>query len=127
MLQGTPAPIDPNRQTTREVKVIEIELGRHSVSKKVKPIKPSTTQTSDPESAPQETNLNGAQESVQEPVESKISTYTVQKNDTLEKIAARPEIYGDGKKWYKIYKANKDTLKGPNNIYPGQIIKIPRD
>lgn len=51
--------------------------------------------------------------------------YIVQKNDTLEKIAARPEIYGDGKKWYSIYKANKDKLKGPDKIYPGQELVIP--
>lgn len=51
--------------------------------------------------------------------------YIVQKNDTLEKIAARPEIYGDGKKWYSIYKANKDKLKSPDKIRPGQELTIP--
>ena len=29
----------------------------------------------------------------------------------LQKISARPEIYGTHKQWVKIYKANKDTLK----------------
>jgi nucleoid-associated protein YgaU len=52
--------------------------------------------------------------------------YKVQKGDTLEKIAARAEIYGNPKKWVKIYKANRDKLKSPDRIYPGQIIKIPR-
>ena len=56
-----------------------------------------------------------------------LSTYIVQKNDTLQKISARPEIYGTTKKWMKIYKANQDKLKTPNSIRPGQELKIPRD
>jgi nucleoid-associated protein YgaU len=55
----------------------------------------------------------------------KINTYTVKKGDTLEKIAARPEVYADKKKWYKIYKANEGQLKEPNKIFPGQILNIP--
>lgn len=55
----------------------------------------------------------------------KVKTYIVQKGDTLEKISARPEIYGNKKKWFRIFKANEDKLKSPNKIYPGQVIKIP--
>lgn len=51
--------------------------------------------------------------------------YTVAKGDTLEKIAAK--FYGDSKKWRRIYDANRDTLKGPNRIYPGQKLMIPAD
>lgn len=49
--------------------------------------------------------------------------YTVQKGDTLQKISQK--FYGTTKKWYSIYKANQDTLKSPNSIYPGQVINIP--
>lgn len=49
--------------------------------------------------------------------------YTVQKNDTLQKISKK--FYGTTKKWTKIYDANKETMKGPNKIYPGQVINIP--
>lgn len=49
--------------------------------------------------------------------------YTVQKNDTLQKISQK--FYGTTKKWAKVYEANKDVLKGPNKIYPGQVINIP--
>jgi len=52
-----------------------------------------------------------------------IQKYTVQKGDTLQKISER--FYGTTKKWTKIYDANKDILKGPNSIYPGQSIDIP--
>lgn len=49
--------------------------------------------------------------------------YTVQKNDTLQKISQK--FYGTTKKWLKVYEANKDLLKGPNKIYPGQVLSIP--
>ena len=52
-------------------------------------------------------------------------TYIVKAGDTLQKISA--EIYGTHKQWVKIYKANKDTLKAPDRIKPGQELKIPRD
>ena len=55
----------------------------------------------------------------------RMSSYVVQKGDTLEKIAAKPEVYGDKKKWYSIYKENKDTIKNPDKIKPGQVLRIP--
>ena len=54
-------------------------------------------------------------------------TYIVKEGDTLQKISARPEIYGTHKQWVKIYKANKDNLKAPDRIKSGQELKIPRD
>ena len=51
------------------------------------------------------------------------TTYTVQKGDTLQKISQK--FYGTTKNWYKIYKANKDVLKSPDKIRPGQTITIP--
>lgn len=50
-------------------------------------------------------------------------TYTVVAGDTLSKIATRE--YGDAAKWKRIYEANKDTIKNPDLIYPGQTFKIP--
>ena len=34
-------------------------------------------------------------------------------------------IYGRGKNYTVIYKANKDQIRNPNRIYPGQIFTIP--
>lgn len=56
-----------------------------------------------------------------------VQTYKVKEGETLSEIAARPEVYGDGKKWPKIYKANKGELKSPNRIFPGQVLRIPRE
>ena len=50
-------------------------------------------------------------------------TYVVVKGDSLSKIAQR--AYGDGKKWRKIFEANKDLIKDPDLIYPGQSLRIP--
>jgi len=51
--------------------------------------------------------------------------YTVKKRDTLSSIAARSDIYGNAGKWKKIYEANRNTLKDPSRLYPGQVLRIP--
>ena len=51
------------------------------------------------------------------------STYTVVKGDSLSKIAKRE--YGDAQKWPRIFEANRDTIKDPDLIHPGQVLKIP--
>ncbi len=53
-------------------------------------------------------------------------TYVVQKGDTLSTIAAKPEIYGRGSAWRRIFEANQDILKSPEKIRPGMTLKIPR-
>ena len=50
-------------------------------------------------------------------------TYTVQKGDSLSKIAK--EQYGDGRKWKPIFEANRDQITNPDLIHPGQVLKIP--
>ena len=50
-------------------------------------------------------------------------TYTVVKGDSLWKIAKR--LYGNPLKWPVIYNANKDNIRNPNRIYPGQVFVIP--
>jgi nucleoid-associated protein YgaU len=50
-------------------------------------------------------------------------TYTVRKGDSLSKIAKRE--YGDAQLWRRIYEANRDSIKDPDLIYPGQVFRIP--
>lgn len=47
--------------------------------------------------------------------------YEIKKGDTLSKIAKK---YGTT--WQKIHEMNKDTIKNPDLIFPGQKIKIPK-
>lgn len=57
----------------------------------------------------------------------KLAAYTVVSGDSLWKIAAKTEIYGNGDLWRTIYNANKETIgKNPNLIQPDQILVIPR-
>jgi len=50
-------------------------------------------------------------------------TYTVQAGDSLSKISK--QFYGNANEYMKIFDANKDQLKDPNMIKPGQVLKIP--
>jgi len=50
-------------------------------------------------------------------------TYTVVQGDTLSKIAKHQ--YGEANKWRRIYEANRDLIKDPDLIYPGQSFRIP--
>lgn len=52
-----------------------------------------------------------------------VNTYTVVKGDCLWNIAKR--FYGNGSQWPTIFEANRDKIKNPNLIYPGQILTIP--
>ncbi len=49
--------------------------------------------------------------------------YVVKSGDSLWAIAKK--YYGNGAKCNIIYNANKDKIKNPNLIYPGQKLKIP--
>ncbi len=51
-------------------------------------------------------------------------TYEVKGGDSLSKIAKH--FYQDANAWPKIFEANKDVLKDPNKIFPGQKLKIPQ-
>ena len=49
--------------------------------------------------------------------------YTVEKNDTLQKISKK--FYDSYSKWTKIYEANKDRIPDPNRVKSGITITIP--
>jgi LysM repeat protein len=55
------------------------------------------------------------------PAPPKPKTYTVKSGDCLSVIAKRLGISS----WNKIYDLNRDKIKNPNLIYPGQVLTIP--
>lgn len=55
------------------------------------------------------------------------TVYTVRRGETLPQIAARPELYNDAALWPLIYRANRDQIRDPYQLWPGQVLKIPRN
>jgi len=51
------------------------------------------------------------------------TTYTVKSGDSLSKIAKH--VYGDADKWHAIYEANRDKIKNPDLIHPGEVLTLP--
>ena len=51
----------------------------------------------------------------------------VQAGENLATIAAKEQVYHDALLWPLIYKANRDQIKKPEEIFSGQILMIPRD
>ena len=49
--------------------------------------------------------------------------YTVKSGDSLSKISK--EYYGDANQYNKIFEANRPLLKDANDIFPGQVLRIP--
>ena len=74
---------------------------------------------------PDFSNVQGGSSSTapSEPSNNGGRTYVVAKGDSLSAIAKRE--YGDAKEWRRIYDANKDVIKDPDLIYPGQTLRLP--
>lgn len=68
-------------------------------------------------------DFSGVTSSVDSTAEVVNRTHTVEKGDTLSKIAK--EHLGDANAWRQIFDANRDVLEDPDKIYPGQTLKLP--
>jgi uncharacterized protein YidB (DUF937 family) len=66
---------------------------------------------------------SGASSAAPSPKPAEPRTYTVAAGDSLSKIAKR--FYGDANQWKRIFEANKDQIKNPDLIHPGQVLRIP--
>lgn len=120
-LQGiAPAQVG-KRKTQRTTQVIEIEFGPAAEVKKPVGKAVPAQEMIKPTEVPASESLVSEPEIA--PVTANFKEYKVQKADTLQKISLK--FYGTTQKWNKIYQANKDRLRGPDKIYPGQIINIP--
>ncbi len=74
----------------------------------------------EPSSAPAEEHASDSASSVSGDLP---TDYTIEKNDTLQKISKK--FYGTYSKWTKIYDTNKERIPDPNRIKPGVTITIP--
>lgn len=59
-----------------------------------------------------------------QPAPARAGIVTVQPGFTLWRIAR--ENYGDGILYVKVFEANKDQIRNPDLIYPGQIFTVPK-
>ncbi|MCU0559920.1 MAG: peptidoglycan-binding protein LysM [Desulfobacterales bacterium] len=57
------------------------------------------------------------------PVKAKVEYYVIKKGDTLSAIAK--QFYGKPNDYPKIFEANREVIKNPDLIFPGQKIRIP--
>ncbi|UCE85524.1 MAG: LysM peptidoglycan-binding domain-containing protein [Deltaproteobacteria bacterium] len=65
----------------------------------------------------------GALTSVPARAEQKTRVHEVEPGETLWTIAA--DAMGDARLWPAIYRANRDQIKDPALVYPGQRLSIP--
>jgi nucleoid-associated protein YgaU len=69
-------------------------------------------------------NVEGVEQVVDNlSIEVKPVFYTIQKGDSLSKVAQA--LFGDPMKWKALFEANREVIKDPDLIYPGQQIRIP--
>ena len=62
-------------------------------------------------------------EALIEPASAETTTIVIQRNDNLWTIAKR--LYGDGVHFSAIYENNRDQIRDPNLIFPGQTFTLP--
>ena len=53
-----------------------------------------------------------------------VTSLTIQPGNNLWRISR--QLYGQGRKYTVLYEANKDQIKNPRLIYPGQILSTPK-
>lgn len=54
-------------------------------------------------------------------------SHTVKRGESLPQIAALSEVYNDPLLWPLLYRANRDQISDPRNLWPGQKLRIPRN
>lgn len=125
----------PKKFTQRTTKVVEIELKSPIKFERLKePPKPMEEERGDTSLERNRGFVGGepipslaqpAETMLPETTAPQFDTYVVQKDDTLQKISA--QFYGTTKKWMRIFEANKDVLKSPDRVRPGQELRIPKN
>jgi nucleoid-associated protein YgaU len=111
-------------QANRELQKVreqELALARQQAAENILPAKR-------PPSEPTKQAISKTPKSPPKPKPAPLlpSVYKVRGGETLWTIAARQDIYADALLWPLIYQSNRDQIKDPRQIYPGQQLTIPR-
>jgi nucleoid-associated protein YgaU len=102
---------------------VEIEPVPQIERPKVEPIKTE----SKPESKPEIKQPAAKPVPTPKPKTELVDEYSVGDGETLWTISAQPQVYGEGLLWPLLYQANRDQIKDPRQIFPGQTLGIRRD
>lgn len=70
-----------------------------------------------------EVNDDGITVKPQAEPEPEFTFYTIVSGDSLSKIAKK--YYGNANLWPTLFEANREVIKNPDLIYPGQQIRVP--
>lgn len=140
-LMGTPVPEDrSNFRKTRRVYVVEVTKNPEVEAEDIEVPAPARQPEPSVDIPAQETTQEPEwgrpiaippiedvefEEEPQAQGEPSYVDYTVEKNDTLQKISKK--FYDSYSKWPKIQEANKDVIKNPNQIKPGMTLRIPTE
>lgn len=108
---------------TRKMSIFEVEFGSKAVEKQKLQEKPAEELSSAQESFEVEETEEDIGFIEEEAQQKKSQYYTVQKNDTLQKISYK--FYGTTKKWKLIQETNSGVIKNPDKLYPGMRLRIP--
>ncbi|MFH1413235.1 MAG: LysM peptidoglycan-binding domain-containing protein [Candidatus Omnitrophota bacterium] len=138
-LEGESSGEKVERKSTRTTRVVEVELGGKSIkfekgAQDVTPKEKTDFVEQAYKAEDEVVVIKGKEDYLSESIpaeEAKVKgssdvsfeKYTIQKNDTLQKISQR--FYGTTKKWMKIYEANQGVLTSPDKLIVGQVINIP--
>jgi LysM domain len=53
--------------------------------------------------------------------------HIVKRGETLPQIAAHSDVYNDHRLWIVLYRSNRDQIRDPYHLWPGQTLRIPRN
>ncbi|NDW00570.1 peptidoglycan-binding protein LysM [Salipiger sp. PrR002] len=129
-LEAEAAPETPPAEAALAKELDDLGLDTSGTSIKVEPGSAKVTITGQPKD--QETrekmilavgNIEGVAEVEDEAEGPAPNFHTVESGDSLWKIAEK--TLGDGARYTEIFEANKPMLSDPDEIYPGQVLRIP--
>jgi nucleoid-associated protein YgaU len=107
------AEIEVRRQKEQEARAAEEKKTSVAAKQKVIPPPPVKSEPGKPEPSKPKIVL--------------LDQVVVSVGETLFSLSSRSDIYGEPLLWPLIYKANRDQIKDPRQIFEGQIFTIPRD
>ena len=116
---GSDTAPETGSDTASDTSVTQVEV---TVQAEVAELNPQDEQSSDRETVATEAQPADTASVLRTPSQ-KFRVRTVQPGSTLWAIAK--ESYGAGIEYFKVFEANKERIRDPDLIYPGQVFEIP--